>query len=122
MPLPYTGSHGELNFEADFVDELRHAGWQEVLKNKTVPELIDNWRNIIFKRNRDTLNDIPLSDSEMDYLLDVMRSQANTPVKANHFINGPAVGIKRDSDSPDRQHAGKEVFLDLFSSDRKSVV
>ena len=116
MPLPYTGSHGELNFEADFVDELRHAGWQEVLKNKTVPELIDNWRNIIFKRNRDTLNDIPLSDSEMDYLLDVMRSQANTPVKANHFINGPAVGIKRDSDSPDRQHAGKEVFLDLFSS------
>ena len=42
MPLPYTGSHGELNFEADFVDELRHAGWQEVLKNKTVPELIDN--------------------------------------------------------------------------------
>lgn len=90
MPLPYTGSHGELNFEADFVDELRHAGWQEVLKNKTVPELIDNWRNIIFKRNRDTLNDIPLSDSEMDYLLDVMRSQANTPVKANHFINGPS--------------------------------
>lgn len=64
MPLPYTGSHGELNFESDFVEELRHAGWQEVLKNKTVPELIDNWRNIIFKRNRDTLNDIPLSESE----------------------------------------------------------
>ncbi len=116
MPLPYTGSHGELNFESDFVEELRHAGWQEVLKNKTVPELIDNWRNIIFKRNRDTLNDIPLSESEMDYLLDVMKLQANTPVKANHFINGPAVGIKRDSDSPDLQHAGKEVFLDLFSS------
>lgn len=116
MPLPYTGSHGELNFEADFVDELLHAGWQEVIKNKTVSELIDNWKDIIFKRNRETLNDIPLSDSEMDYLLNIMRTQANTPVKANHFINGQDIAIKRDSDSPDKQHAGKEVYLDLFST------
>lgn len=116
MPLPYTGTHGELNFEADFIEELLHAGWQEVLKNKTVPELIDNWKDIIFKRNRETLNDVPLSDSEMDYLLGGMRTQADTPVKANHFINGPEIGIKRDSDSPDKQHAGKEVYLDLFSA------
>lgn len=42
MPLPYTGTRGELNFEEDFIKELRRAGWQEVLKNKTVPELIEN--------------------------------------------------------------------------------
>lgn len=116
MPLPYTGTRGELNFEEDFIKELRRAGWQEVLKNKTVPELIENWKNIIFKRNKETLNYIPLSDSEMDYLLDVVRSQANTPVKANHFINGRPVAIKRDSDSSDIEHAGKEVYLDLFAA------
>ena len=55
MPLPYTGNKGESNFEADLVELLTKAGWEkEILKNKTVPELIDNWRNILFERNRRT--------------------------------------------------------------------
>ena len=62
MPLPYTGNKGESNFEADLVELLTKAGWEkEILKNKTVPELIDNWKNILFERNRRTLNNIPLS-------------------------------------------------------------
>lgn len=117
MPLPYTGRNGELNFEADFVELLQTMGWEKtVLKNKTVPELIENWRNIIFERNRTTLNDVPLSDDEMDQVMDFVRMSANTPVKANHFINGRPIAVRRDLNSPDRQHAGHEVYLDLFSA------
>ena len=117
MPLPYTGKRGELNFEEDVVELLTKAGWEpQVLKNKTVPELIENWKNILFERNRTSLNNIPLSDSEMDRVLDMVGLQANTPVKANNFINGPAIAIKRDTNSPDTKHAGLEVYLELFSA------
>ena len=117
MPLPYTGSRGELNFEADVIDLLTKAGWEkEILRNKTVPELIENWKEIIFERNRKVLNDVPLSSDEMDRVLDLVKLQANTPVKANQFINGRPIAIKRDADSADTQHAGHEVYLDLFSA------
>ena len=117
MPLPYTGSKGELNFEADVVELLIKAGWEKkILKNKTVPQLVDNWKNILFERNRRTLNNVPLSNDEMDRVLDVVKLQANTPVKANHFVNGRPIAIKRDIDSPDKQHAGHEVYLDIFAA------
>ena len=117
MPLPYTGNKGELNFEADVVELLIKTGWEKnILKNKTVPELIENWRNIVFERNRATLNNVPLSNDEMDRILEAVKLQANSPVKANHFVNGRPIAIKRDLDSPDKQHAGKEVYLDLFSA------
>lgn len=117
MPLPYTGSRGELNFEADVIETLIKAGWEkDVLRNKTVPDLIENWRGIIYERNRRVLNDVPLSNEEMDRVLELVKLQANTPVKANQFINGRPIAIKRDSNSPDTQHAGKEVYLDLFAA------
>lgn len=116
MPLPYTGQKGELNFEADFVAALVKKGWdKEILYHKTIPELIDNWKNVIFDRNRSALNNVPLSDSEMDRLIDTVRSEANTPVKANIFIEGKTVPVKRDGDSPDTKNAGKDVFLNIFS-------
>lgn len=122
MPLPYTGKRGELNFEEDTIDLLTHAGWEkEILKNKTVQELIENWKNIIFERNLSTLNGVPLSDDEMDRLLDEVKLRANTPVKSNQFINGRPIGIKRDADSPDTQHAGHEVYLDLFLRQKLQV-
>ena len=115
--MPYTGRKGELEFEADLVDLLKTMGWEkEVLKEKTVPELIENWRSIIFERNRMALNGVPLSDDEMDQVMDTVRMMGNTPVKANHLINGRPIAIQRDSLSPDRQHAGHEVYLDLFSA------
>ena len=116
MPLPYTGSHGELNFEADLVDVLIRAGWEnEVIKNPTVHELIENWRNIIFERNRTALNNVPLSNAEMDRLMDYLKSQAATPVDANHLIDGNRdIAIKRDDDSVDTAHAGKDVYINLF--------
>lgn len=43
MPLPYTGAHGELNFEADFIALLQQSGWEKkVLKNCTALDLIAN--------------------------------------------------------------------------------
>lgn len=115
--MPYTGRNGEREFENDFVKLLKPMGWDEdVLKEKTIPELIENWRNIIFERNRIALNGVPLSDDEMDQVMDIVRMQGNTPVKANHLINGRPIAIRRDLNSPDRQHAGHEVYLDLFSA------
>jgi type I restriction enzyme R subunit len=119
MPLPYTGQHGEENFEQDFVQLLTTAGWEpEVLRGYTVDELIENWKKIVLDRNRVALNGIPLSDSETYQLLDVLKQQANTPVKANLFLNSAERGVvfKRDKDSADTAHAGKEVYVNLFDS------
>ncbi len=117
MPLPYTGKKGEQNFEKDFVDALKKKGWsKEVLYRRTIPQLIENWKNIIFERNRDALNNVPLSESEMERLMDTVRGQANTPVKSNLFITGEDVPVRRDGDSPDYKKAGQEVFLNLFSA------
>ncbi|MBR6623366.1 MAG: type I restriction endonuclease subunit R [Ruminococcus sp.] len=116
MPLPYTGRKGEQNFEEDFVAALKNRGWnEEVLYHKTIPELIENWKNIIFERNRTRLNNVPLSDSEMDRLMDTVRSDANSPVKANILLQGKEIPVKRDSDSPDTRNAGNDVFLNIFS-------
>ncbi len=116
MPLSYTGRKGELNFEKDFIETLIKKGWSnEVLYHKTIPELIENWKNIIFDRNRIQLNNIPLSESEMDRLMDTVREQANTPVKSNIFIIGKDIPVRRDSDSKDKKNAGKDVFLNIFS-------
>ena len=39
MPLPYTGAHGELNFEADFIALLQQSGWEKKkIKNYTVKD------------------------------------------------------------------------------------
>lgn len=117
MPLPYTGPHGEQNFEADFIALLQQSGWEKkVLKNYTVKDLIANWRQILFERNRALLHGVPLSDDEMQQVLDGLRQYADTPVKANHFLNSAERGlpIRRDRDSEDTAHAGKEVYLNLF--------
>lgn len=117
MPLPYTGPHGEQNFEADFIALLQQSGWEkQVLRNYTALDLIANWRQILFERNRALLHGVPLSDDEMQQVLDGLRQYADTPIKANHFLNSAERGlpIRRDRDSEDTAHAGKEVYLDLF--------
>jgi type I restriction enzyme R subunit len=115
MPLPYAGKKGELNFEADLIEELKKVGWEkDILKNKTEKDLIDNWREIINVNNRVKLNNIDLSDNEMMQIMDYVHLNCNTPVKANIFINGKNICITRDGDSKDTEHAGKEVYLDIF--------
>jgi type I restriction enzyme R subunit len=121
----YSGENGELNFENDFVEALQSAGWTDgVLEHCTVeqmtpfePEHITslegNFRNILFENNRNTLNGVPLSDTEFEQIMLQVRA-CNTPVKANLFINGESVALTRDFDSSDTYHAGKTIFLNIF--------
>ena len=72
-------------------------GWEkEVIKEPTEDDLIENWRKIIYDNNKVKLNDIPLSDYEMGQIMEYIKLNCNTPVKANLFINGKNVCIKRD--------------------------
>jgi type I restriction enzyme R subunit len=116
MTVKYTGRTGEAAFEADFIDLLIQAGWEKkILRYQTVDQLIDNWMAIIFERNRSMLNNVPLSQYERDAVLEIVRTQADTPVKASHFITGAPIAIRRDSDSADTEHAGKDVLLNMFN-------
>lgn len=113
--MSYTGKNGELNFEKDFVSELISVGWErDVIKGPTEKDLIENWRNIIYDNNKGKLNGVPLSDYEMGQIMEYIKLNCNTPVKANLFINGKNVCVKRDNDSKDTENAGKEVYLDIF--------
>ena len=88
MLLNYTGKNGELNFEKDLVSELIKVGWEkEIIKNPTEDDLIENWRKIIYDNNKVKLNDVPLSDYEMSQIMEYIKLNCNTPVKANLFIN-----------------------------------
>lgn len=108
----YTGKHGELNFEHDIVDLLIQSGWEsKIIKNPTMDDLVHNWKDIILERNRSKLNNVPLSDNEMMQLRDIIKQQANTPVKANVFLNTADRGvvITRDKDSEDMVHADYQL-------------
>ena len=41
----------ELLFEKDVLNLLLENGWNEILKNKTEKDLIQNWADILFKNN-----------------------------------------------------------------------
>ena len=54
---------------------LKKDGEKEVLKNYSEQDLLRNWANILFDNNRDIdrLNDYPLTDSEMQQILEQIR-------------------------------------------------
>ncbi|WP_291062562.1 MULTISPECIES: type I restriction endonuclease subunit R [unclassified Empedobacter] len=90
-----------------------------ILKNVTEKELIQNWANILFENNKDIdrLNDVPLSDGEMQQILNKIQ-ELRTPLNLNGFINGRSVTIKRDNPA-DQLHLGKEVSLKIY--DRREI-
>lgn len=106
----------ELKFESELINLLFEKGWErEVLKYPTEEDLIQNWADILFKNNSgiDQLNDVPLSTNEMQQLIDQI-TKFRTPLALNQFINGKTVSIKRDNDSADVAHRGKEVSLKIY--------
>ena len=127
MAERYRGRNGESSFENDFVEMLEKSGWTDgVLTHLTVQQkgsydpdqirsLEGNLRRVIDIRNRGTLNNVPLSDSEFDQVMEKI-NKAYTPVLANILLTGKDIVIKRDSDSPDTEHAGKAVYLNLFNN------
>lgn len=110
----------ESEFEEALIKLLSEKGWEkEVLKNYSEKDLLQNWANILFENNRsiDRLNDSPLTDSEMQQILEQIEN-LRTPLKLNGFINGKSVSIVRDNPN-DRLHFGKEVSLKIY--DRREI-
>lgn len=108
----------EAAFETAIINLLTEKyGWDpEVLRYKTEEDLIQNWKQILFENNRDVdrLNDVPLTNSEMQQILDQI-VHLRTPLNLNGFINGKTISIKRDNPA-DELHLGKEVSLKIYDS------
>ena len=105
----------EAEFEKALIDILFKKGWEAaVLKNPTEEDLLNNWAQILFDNNRaiDRLNDYPLTDGEMQQILEQITS-LRTPLKLNAFINGKTVSITRDNPA-DSLHFGKEISLKIY--------
>ncbi|MDO5028822.1 MAG: HsdR family type I site-specific deoxyribonuclease [Bacillota bacterium] len=110
----------EADFEEALIKVLSNKGWEkEVLKNPSEKDLINNWAKILFDNNRgiDRLNNYPLTDGEMQQILEQIKVLAS-PIKLNNFINGKTVSIKRDNPD-DKVHFGKEVSLKIY--DRREI-
>ena len=110
----------EAQFEAALIDELSNKGWEKtVLKTPTEADLLKNWAQILFENNReqDRLNDTPLTDGEMQQILEQI-TELRTPLKLNGFINGKTVAITRDNPA-DTLHLGKEISLKIY--DRREI-
>lgn len=110
----------ESAFEQALIQELFKKGWEsEVIQYPTEETLLKNWASILFENNRDIdrLNDTPLTDSEMQQILEQIIA-LRTPLKLNGFINGKTVAIKRDNPA-DTLHFGKEVSLKIY--DRREI-
>lgn len=105
----------EADFEQALIELLKTKGWEDkVLKNYTEAELIRNWADILFENNRsiDRLNDYPLTEGEMQQIIDQIEVM-KTPLRLNGFINGGSVAITRDNPD-DKAHFGKEVSLKIY--------
>lgn len=92
----------ESDFEEALIKILSEKGWEkEVLKNYSEQDLLQNWANILFENNRDIdrLNDYPLTDGEMQQILEQIKN-LRTPLKLNGFINGKSVSVIRDMYMP----------------------
>lgn len=110
----------EADFEEALIKILSEKGWEkEVLKNYSEKDLLQNWADILYENNRDIdrLNDYPLTDSEMQQILEQIEN-LRTPLKLNGFINGKSVSIVRDNPD-DKLHFGKEVSLKIY--DRREI-
>lgn len=112
--------NSEPQFEEAVIKKLQEYGWEEnVLKNPTEKELIQNWANILYENNRDRdrLDCHPLTEGEMQQIIDKINS-LKTPLALNEFINGGETSVKRDNPD-DKEHFGKEVTLKIY--DRKEI-
>ena len=110
----------EFKKEIDFEDALvkmltEKCGWKDgVLNHPTEKDLLANWAKILFDNNRDIdrLGDYPLTESEMQQILDQIKT-LRTPLALNTFINGKTVGVKRDNPD-DAAHFGKDISLFIY--------
>ena len=120
MQQPSSVFTKESEFEKALIEVLSRKGWeQQVIKNPTEKDLLENWKGILNNNNmiRDRLNGYPLTDGEMQQILERLIA-LRTPLKLNGFINGKTVSIKRDNPK-DTEHFGKEIGLKIY--DRNEI-
>lgn len=89
----------EAAFETALINLLTEKyGWEpEILRYKTEEDLIQNWKHILFENNRDVdrLNDVPLTDGEMQQILDQITRSAHA-AETQRFYQRQTVAVKRD--------------------------
>lgn len=109
----------EKEFEEAVVELLQKNGWTEVLKYPTEEALRKNWAKFLYDNNRekDRLNDYPLTDTEVQQLVDYVASK-KTPLLINEIINGKEITLKRDNPD-DKDHFNKNITLHIF--DRNEI-
>lgn len=116
MGVIYSGSHGELDFQRDFIEKLVEVGWKDgILRNATEKDLIENWRKIISRNNISKLNNVELSNDEMNQIMSEVKDKCSSPIDANNFLQGKNVPIVRDSDSADILGRNTNVLVDIFN-------
>lgn len=109
----------ESDFEKEVIQLLIKHGWDEnVLKNKTETDLLDNWAEILYNNNKgkDRLNGHKLTKGEKAQLIEQI-NKLQTPLNLNKFINGKTISIKRDNPN-DIEHYGKEISLEIYDRDQ----
>ena len=116
----------ELQFEHDLVEVLKTKGWEGgILNHPTEEDLINNWKDILFQNNRniDRLNNEPLTDTEMQQIMEQI-TRLRTPLRLNSFINGmPVIHIELKKSKIDvtqaayqiEKYSHEGVFTGLFS-------
>lgn len=104
----------ESDFEEALTENLLHHGWNEVIKNPTEEQLVQNWANIIYDNNRsiDKLGNHPLTESEMRLVINEV-NKCDSPYAVNKLINGKEICITRDCEA-DTNNYGKDVYLKIF--------
>ena len=107
-------------FEESVITVLKQHGWKDgVLRYPTERDLLDNWKDILYRNNNDIdrLGKYPLTDGEMAQIIEQIET-LRTPLALNSFVNGRTVSITRDN-KEDVAHFGKEVSLYIY--DRKEI-
>ena len=80
----------ESDFENALITLLFDKGWEpEVLRYPTEKDLLQNWAQILFENNRgiDRLNDAPLTDGEMEQILEQIKTRDYPKICVN-LLNG----------------------------------
>ncbi|ENY70142.1 Type I restriction modification system endonuclease (R) subunit, HsdR [Mycoplasmopsis bovigenitalium 51080] len=114
----------ERKFQNDLVNALQENGWRNinkeikpVLESCTIEDLWNNFFKIVYRNNKDRLNNIDLTEGEKEQLKEKIK-QCNSTAAANKLINSETIAIKRDN-KKDTEKYGKEIYLKIFS--RKEI-
>ncbi len=116
--MPQDIFNNENEFELALIAMLKTRGWEkEVIEYPSESDLVRNWAKILYENNRqvDRLGDYPLTDTEMQQIIDKV-NMLHTPLALNGFINGGTTEVRRDNPD-DTAHFGQSVTLKIYDKD-----